>query len=79
LPVFHPGVATIPLPIPTMTPDPRTEEHRINEVARRPGGWTLRVGTECRPVFVGEAEVAQPPAAGDRLRTHPDGRREVVR
>jgi hypothetical protein len=59
--------------------EPGAADQRIHEVARRPGGWTLRVGAECRPVFVAEAEVEQPPAAGDRLRTHPDGRREVVR
>jgi hypothetical protein len=55
------------------------EDQRIHEVARRPGGWTLRVGGECRAVFVRDAEAGVPPAAGDVLRTHPDGSREVVR
>jgi hypothetical protein len=55
------------------------EDQRIHEVARRPGGWTLRVGGECRPTFLSDAEAGIPPAAGDVLHTHPDGSREVVR
>jgi len=55
------------------------DEQRIHEVARRPGGWTLRVGGECRPVFVAETDAPVPPAAGDVLRSFDDGRHEVIR
>lgn len=62
-----------------MSHPPGTVDRVIQEVSRRPGGWSLRVAGDCTPVFVAEEAAGHPPAAGDRLRTYPDGRRTVVR
>jgi hypothetical protein len=66
----------------THDPSPDThpaEERCIQEVARRPGGWALRVGGSCTPVFLPDDDVDGVPAAGDRLRTFENGTRVVVR
>jgi hypothetical protein len=55
------------------------EERRIQQVARRPGGWAVLVVGGCTPIFVPDAALEHPPAAGDLLRTLADGSRVVVR
>lgn len=53
------------------------EERRIEAVSRRAGGWAVMVAGGCQPLFLpGPADT--PPAAGDRLRVHADGRVERV-